>query len=153
MPDYLIQSSQQTLRAAVEEYSQTFSDQLTSRMLSEDAKRFFRSHDVVHVVFGCGLTLQDEVVVKISSFFGTTGGFEVIRGYRLPESKEIYDALRWWEIMRTTALSLVLVPQTISRCFRMRRRWPWRDFDVYLDTPLVELRKQFGISVPNISRA
>ena len=111
------------------------------------ARASFHSHDVVHVVFGCGLSLEDELVVKVSSFFGTTGGMAVIRGYRLPESKEIYGTLRLADIVRTTAKSLYLVPRTIFRCLRMPKRWPWEGFDDYLGMPLEQLRQQFGVHV------
>ena len=42
--------------------------------LSPEAAHFFRCHDTVHVVFGCGTTLDDEAVVKIASLLGTTAG-------------------------------------------------------------------------------
>ncbi len=124
-----------------------FEKQLTSRGMSPEAASFFRCHDVVHVVFGCDVSLEDEAVVKISSFFGTDGGAEVMRGYRLPESNEIYGGLNWSEIIVTTAKAFVLVPRTIWRCTHMTRRWPWTDFDGYLDTSLAEIRQQFGITV------
>ena len=93
-----------------------------------------------------------EVVVKISSFFGATGGAEVIRGYRLPESKEIYGELVWRDILKTAAKSFYLVPRTIFRCMRMRERWPWLNFEPHLDTPLVRIRADFGIDVSTRSR-
>lgn len=51
--------------------------------LSAEAEHFFRCHDTAHVVFRCGSTLDDEAAVKIASIFGTTAGFDVLKGYRL----------------------------------------------------------------------
>ena len=131
----------------MDEYARQFEGQLTTRVLSAEGMHFFRSHDVVHVVFGCDLSLAQEAVVKISSFLGTDGGRAVMRGYRLPESKEIYDELKLRDIFVTTLKSLVLVPRTVWRCWRMTERWPWHNFEVYLDTPLHEIRHRFGIKI------
>lgn len=141
------QNSTQTLQQGIEEYSRAFEDQLTSRSMSPEAITFFRCHDAVHVVFGCDVTLEDEAVVKVTSFFGTDGRAEVMQGYRLPESNEIYGGLDWVEIVTTTAKAFFLVPRTIWRCSRMTKRWPWKDFDRYLGTSLAEIRRQFGITV------
>lgn len=48
---------------------------------------FFRCHDAAHVVFGCGTGLDDEAVVKIWSFFGTTRG--PAPGARVPPPRRI----------------------------------------------------------------
>jgi hypothetical protein len=97
------------------------------------------------VVFGCTTDLLDEAVVKIWSFFGTTGGLGLLRGYRLPESQKIYEKLPVPEIVRTAVRSLVAVPITLWRCVRMRKRWPWSDFDPYRRVPLAEIRREYGI--------
>ena len=149
MPDYMQQNSTLTLQQGLEEYTKAFADVLTTRVMSAEGEAFFRSHDVVHVVFGCGLELKDEAVVKISSFMGTTGGMDVLRGYRLPESKEIYEELTWTDIVSTTLQSLVIVPRTIVRCVQMSQRWPWSNYQPFLGVPLNDLRHQFGIRVPH----
>ena len=105
------------------------------------------SHDASHVVFGCDISLNDELVVKISSIFGTMAGWTVIKGYRLPESTEIYEELQWVDIVHTAVSSLYLVPITIWRCIRMRERWQWDNFDEFLDVPLGQVREKFGIQV------
>ncbi|MFT7654608.1 MAG: hypothetical protein ACI9ON_001447 [Limisphaerales bacterium] len=94
-----------------------------------------------------GLALDDEAVVKISSMLGTAGGMSVLKGYMLPESKEICGDLGISDILKTAANSLVLVPRTVWRCLRMAERWPWGDFDEYMDCPLHDIRQQFGIKV------
>lgn len=62
-------------------------------LLSPQARQFFRSHDAVHVVYGCGTSMSDEAIVKLASIFGTRGGLDVLRGYiAAPESMS--NALR-----------------------------------------------------------
>lgn len=115
--------------------------------LSPEAREFFHCHDVVHVVYGCGTSMPEEAVVKLSSIFGTTAGFAVLTGYRLHESMDIYPRLP----VTDTALALVLSPyllvRTLWRCARQTRRWPWRDHDHLHDLSLAELRARYGIRV------
>lgn len=147
MYNYQLQDSSQTLAQAIQEYNAVHARQLRTRHLSAAAVEFFRCHDVVHVVFGCDITLRDEAIVKINSVFGTTAGLGVLRGYSLAESKEVYETLKLGEILTTTIASFVLIPRTIWRCRRMEQRWLWDDFDPYWNIPLNQIRRQFGIRV------
>ena len=111
------------------------------------AAAFFRRHDAVHVVFGCGTTLADEAVVKLSSIFGTTGGLAVLRGYALYDSFDIYRRLPLGEVLATIAAAPILVPRTLARRLRQTKPWPWSDFAPLLDRPLDDLRREYGIVV------
>jgi ubiquinone biosynthesis protein Coq4 len=115
--------------------------------LSGEAQEFFRCHDAVHVVYGCDTSLPHEAIVKLSSFFGTTEGLGVMRGYRLYESLDIYRELRAADILHTIALAPVMVPRTLWRCARQTRRWPWATFDAFMDVPLRDIRADFEIRV------
>lgn len=147
MHRYQQQCSTQTLIKGLEEYHSCNSGLVERRNVSTAEKEFFRCHDVVHVVFGCDTTLSDEAVVKISTIFGTSIGLQVLRGYGSKESKEIYRKLSLFDIILTTIQSIILVPMTIWHCIQMRKRWPWSNYDRYLEMPLNEIRRKFGIRV------
>jgi hypothetical protein len=83
--------------------------------------------------------------VKAWSFFGTSAGFALWRGYRLPESKEIYETITWRDTASTAARAVVAVPLVLGRCLRMRKRWPWADFERHLEVSLREIRREYGI--------
>lgn len=114
---------------------------------SPQARQFFRSHDTVHVLYGCGTTMPDEAVVKLASLFGTTGGFQVLRGYVNHETLEIYTQMPVGGTLFAVMLAPYLVVRTLWRCARQRNRWPWVEYEKYLSTPLHQLRSQFGIKV------
>lgn len=149
MPGYLQQDTDQTLSEGVAEYHATNPAMARPDGAAEAAQAFFRCHDAAHVVFGCDVNLLDELTVKIYSLFGTSAGLGVLKGYRLPESKEIYERLSLAAIFVTVLKSFVVVPLTIFRCIGMKRRWPWKDFDVHWNTPLSEIRDFYGIRVPH----
>lgn len=111
------------------------------------AQEFFRCHDAAHVVFDCGTTLDNEVVVKIAIILGKTIGLAVLKGYRLYESMLIYGRLRVSEVLLSVVHSVVIVPRTAFRCLAQRARWPWADHQQHLQTPLRELLLSFGITV------
>jgi len=142
-----VQGSRQTLAAGLAEYFAKNSFLVRGPSLSPEAQKFFGSHDVIHVLYGCSTSLPDEVIVKLSSIFGTTGGMSVLRGYRLHESIDIYRKLHIIDMLRTVAAATYLVPRTVLRCLRQHRRWPWTEHESYLSVPLCELRAQFGIQV------
>ena len=136
-----------TLAEGLREYYASRDHLVTGRGISDAAQEFFRCHDAAHVVFGCSTELPDEGVVKMWSFFGTTAGFSLLAAYRLPESQEIYETLGWGLVVSTAVRMLRLVPVTLWRCSRMVKKWPWSQFDRFLDAPLAEIRREYGIQL------
>lgn len=141
------QDSAQTLAEGLAEYHAANPGLLAERDQSPAARAWFRSHDVAHVVFGCGTSLPDEAAVKIASLLGTTAGLGVLRGYRLHEARRIYRRIGACEVAGTLLAALVVVPRTAWRCLRQRRHWPWDGFEAHAQQPLAELRRAFGITV------
>lgn len=139
--------STQTLAEALAEYYALHPELKRGDALSPDAKAFFQSHDVVHVIYGCGTSMPDEAVVKLASLFGTSGGFSILRGYRLHESLDIYRRLPLGSTLVALLASPYIVVRTLWRCARQHARWPWSDHAQYMQTPLRELRARFRIAV------
>ena len=66
MHDFERQDSRQTLEQGIAEYHAKNPGLAVCRDPSSEAAAFFRCHDAIHVVFGCGNGLEDEAVVKLS---------------------------------------------------------------------------------------
>ena len=139
--------TEMTLREGLGEYYGSQAGLVTGRGASDSAREFFRCHDAAHVVFGCSTSLTNEAIVEIWSSFGTTAGLSLLRDYRSPESKEIYQQIKWSDVPETALRSLVSVPRVLLRCRKMRKRWPWHDFDGYLDLRLDAIRNEFGVAI------
>jgi hypothetical protein len=140
-------SSTQTLAEALAEYYAANPALKRGSSLSPQAKEFFRCHDTVHVLYGCGTSMPEEAIVKLASLFGTTAGFSVLRGYRLHESLDIYRKLPLAGTLLALLVAPYLIARTIWRCGRQRSEWPWSQHEQYLNTPLSELRARFAIKV------
>jgi hypothetical protein len=136
-----------TLAEGLQDYYGSRSDLAGGRGASDAAREFFRCHDAAHVVFACDTTLPQEGIVKLWSFFATDAGFSLIRAYNLPESREIYAKLTPRDELRAARTTLAAFPRVLWRALRMPKRWPWSGFEGYLDVPLRELRREFGIRV------
>lgn len=134
-----------TLDEGLHEYYASREGLYDGRGPSKAANDFFRCHDVAHIVFGCSTDLVEEGIVKLWSFFGTTAGLALLRDYNSPESKEIYETISWSVVPGTAVRVLFVAPRVIYRCSRMRRRWPWEDYEAYLPVSLSEIREEFQI--------
>ncbi len=150
MLSFQLPGCEMTLEEGLIEYYGSRDDLVTGRGGSDSARKFFRCHDVAHVVFGCSTTLTNEAMVKIWSFLGTTAGLSLLRDYRSPESKEIYQRINWSDVPATALRSTVNVPLVLFRCLRMHKRWPWSDFDEYGNIRLAEIRSEYGIRVVTV---
>jgi hypothetical protein len=148
------QDSTQTLAEGLAEYlSANPMLKRDADLLSAEARQFFRSHDAVHVVFGCGTTMPDEAIVKLASLFGTTGGFGVLRGYTHHETLDIYRHLPVADTLRALVAAPYLIVRTLWRCMRQSKRWPWGHHDRFAEVALRDIRSQFRIQVAHRRRA
>ncbi len=147
MHQFEAQATQMTLAEGLAEYYAANPSLKRGETLGPAARDFFHCHDAVHVVFGCGTTLADEAVVKLASIFGTDGGLSVLRGYLLHDALDVYRSISIREALATLAMAPILIPRTITRCLRQRKRWPWSNFTCLLDMPLHNLRREYRIVV------
>ena len=138
-------TSTQTLAEGLAEYYAANPQLKRGDSLSPQARQFFHSHDVVHVLYGCGTSMPDEAIVKLASIFGTTGGMSVLRGYLLHETLEIYTQLPFKSTVAALLSAPYLIIRTLWRCKRQPQSWPWQDHQQYLSVSLVDLRARFGI--------
>lgn len=146
-------ASTQTLAQGLAEYFAAHPGlKRDEHLASAEARQFFRSHDIVHLLYGCGTSMPDEAIVKLASLFGTTGGLQVLRGYTHHETLDIYRRLPVASTLRALLMAPYLVARTIWRCSRQVRRWPWAENEPYMDRSLVELRSEFGIRVAHEDR-
>jgi hypothetical protein len=41
----------------------------------------------------------------------------------------------------------MVIPLTIVRARKMSKPWPWSNYNLYLNKPISEIRKEFGIII------
>ena len=115
---------------------------------SDEAKAFFHSHDIAHVLFGCDISLFGEGAVKIWTIFGTNLGFwNHLRGYQDANALELSKSFGFIHILKNILVLIASIPVIIVRATKMNKPWPWSEFDSYMDTPIEEIRREFNIKV------
>ncbi|QBA64005.1 hypothetical protein [Muriicola soli] len=146
----MTQETKITLRQGLDEFYRAYKDyhSHSEEGISNEAKAFFKSHDIVHVLFGCDISLYGEGSVKIWTIFGTTLGFcNHIRGYREANAFRLSRNFSFSHVVSNIFKLLFSVPALILKARKMKKRWPWTGFEPYLDTPISDIRKEFNIRV------
>lgn len=136
--------SQQTLREGLAEFRASLSDE--DRQDGALARDLWL-HDACHVVFGLGTSVSDDAVVDAWIVFGTDVH---ARSYlrALWNSRALGTLVERDGVARVVAGLVRAIPRVVStlrRARKMPRKWPWSGADRYLDSPLVEIRSDYGI--------
>ncbi|MCP4805677.1 MAG: hypothetical protein GY884_10055 [Proteobacteria bacterium] len=145
---YLDQDCPLTLREGLDEYFAGIEGLLTEDNCDAEVARLFRHHDIGHVVFGCDTTLRGEPLADTWCVMGTTVTVrEYLKYAELPETQAIFKEAG---LLRVMWVSLLVVPSVLRALWcalRMPKKFPYWEPDVWMDVPLVELRREFGIQV------
>ena len=147
-PGYLQQDSGQTLRQAIEEYYRCNPDLLDPEGLHDDIRQLFRQHDAGHVVFGCDTSIRGETLIDTWTVFGSTAGLKGYMEYfRHNEVNDIFRGVGYLTIFAESVKCLPAACLVIIRGMTMNPKWPWAEYEQYLDQPLDQLRAEFNIRV------
>jgi ubiquinone biosynthesis protein Coq4 len=147
-PRYADPACTQTVREALAEYHEAIPGLLDEGALDGIARELFHNHDVAHVVFGCDTTIRQEALIDTWTLFGSDLGLSAyVRYMQTPEAKQILVDAGFFTLLREAIFALPDLVRVIVRARRMKKRWPWRDHETYLDRPLDQVREELGIAV------
>jgi ubiquinone biosynthesis protein Coq4 len=145
---YVRQESSQTLHDGLTEYYMRNDGLLDPAGMTPEVAALFRQHDAAHVVFGCDTTIRGETLVDTATIFASSLG---LRGYlaylRLPQVNQIFSQTGYGRIAVELLRCLPDLVRVIMRSRRLFRKWPWREYEPFLDRPLRDLREEFNIRV------
>jgi len=111
-----------------------------------DARKFFAHHDMAHVVFGCDTSLVGEGKVKLWTLFGTNLGiWGHLRGYSEASAFALFKQYSLKHVVSNVFLVVKCAPMVIYRAATMSNKWPWSEYEQYLDLPLDQVRREFNI--------
>jgi len=138
--------SQMTLSKAIQIFYEANSLNFSDRDISKEAKEFFKCHDIAHVIFDCDTSLIGEGKVKLWTIFGTTLGFwNHVKGYSEANAFTLFKQYSVFHVLSNVFKLISLAPKTISRARSMSKKWEWSEYEVYMDIPLDQIRKEFNI--------
>ena len=112
-----------------------------------------RDHDSTHVIFGLDTSLEEESLLDTWLAFGCSYKFSYLASYaKLPEIKELTKKL-YKEVGITGFLELYknLLPIKLKIIFKntrkMKKKWPFKHPEDFLDRKISDLREEFGIQI------
>jgi len=150
-PNYTKQESTLTVLEALEEFYGRNPNSIwhTGDGLKDN---FFRSHDTIHVVFGCDTVLHDEALADMWTIFGSDLGFCKYLSYLAPlreDLESIFDGMDKTALFKDGVKAIPDMVRVIFRARNMHGKWPWVDHEEYLDRPLWQVRRELNVQVVN----
>ena len=149
--EFLKASSTLTLRAGLDELYREAPE--VARVSKEKGKPF-RDHDLTHVIFGCDTSIDGELLLKPWILHGTDINYDELREDATdPEVKRLNKeatALLGGHVKALALGVFYYLPLYFWVWIRyvrgMAKKWPHsRVSEAMLDTPLNELRQEYGI--------
>lgn len=152
-PSYLEQNCKLTLAEGLKEYTDTYAF-LNKNDGKTEESRWFRHHDVTHVIFGTipfevrgeaindcwTLAGSDMTVKKYMEFFKFVDYDIVINSYLKKYKYKFVVYLKGLMMLPICAVAL-------WRGWRMKKKWPWFDPEPYMQHSLADIRREFGIKL------
>lgn len=146
---YQQQACTLSLREALAEYYAAHPGLLKDDEWKCQSAEFFRSHDICHVVFGLDTNLEDEALADFWTIMGTDVGPRRYVGY-LSKSKEARQIFKRIGCRQTLLTTVRVIPKALlvfKRTRKMKKKWPWINYDSYMGIALNKIRCEFGIVV------
>lgn len=115
---------------------------------STELGRLTKAHDCCHVLFGLTTKIEDEALADTWTLCGSTVTIREYSQYlKQDEFTKLIKDIGAWNIVVGSLRSLPDIVRVIWRSRKMTEKWPFFDYPRFLDTPIVELRRRFGIDV------
>ena len=152
--EFLKASSTLTLRAGLDELYREAPEVAEVARVSKEKGKPFRDHDLTHVIFGCDTSIDGELLLKPWILHGTDITFDELRQYATnPEVKRLKKeatALLGGDVKALALGVFYYLPLYYWVWIRYVRglvkKWPHSQAsEAMLDTPLNEVRQEYGI--------
>ncbi len=139
-----------TLREGLEEYYRKNPGFTGTDDFLGQSRQTVIDHDACHVVFGIGTSSQEELMIETITAFGCIVPLKKIPEITRPKFfVALVDHFGPFRMVRRFILSVPKIIETLLMIFGMKKRWPHFDYARYMDIPLKDIRKEFGIKIIN----
>lgn len=140
-----------TLKEAIEEFRCYIDEPIGVNSISSEAAKLFQSHDATHVLFGHDSSINQEALNDLVTIMCTTMNlFKYVAYLKLPEARMAFKGVSTSNFLVATVYTLQRFPEVIKISRAMKKKWPWNFRLEYLDIPLNQLRKKYGIYLKQI---
>lgn len=150
MLDYLDPDCRLTLREAIRQLrEEDAKERDVAPVVAPEVERSMTAHDAVHVIFACDTSDRGETVAHAWMLLGTDVTHREIASVTGTRDHQTFAReLGHGRRVRAALSALPAIAAAFWRARRMRARWSWTGYDRWLDTPLHEIRREYGVRVP-----
>ncbi len=143
---YFDPQSKITLSEAISELREAEGDEDMTEKMSAEIEQAFERHDAVHVLFGCGTSIQDEIAAHVYMLFGTTAKMsEMHQASSTMEHRSVLNGIGHFKIL---GIWLACVPRLLGiifNCLRMKKKIAFDNLALLKNQPLFNIRREHGI--------
>jgi ubiquinone biosynthesis protein Coq4 len=149
MLSYMQPESSLTLREAIRELRlEDAKERDVAPIVAPELEQSMTAHDAVHVIFGCDTSDEGEAVAHAWMLLGTdVRRVDLHRVLASGDHRRFAREVGHWRRLRGVLSALSQIARAVRRAKRMHRRWGWNDNHGLLDTPLVEIRRRYGVKL------
>lgn len=114
----------------------------------ERSKTFLDRHDSIHVLFALDTSVPQEAMSDAFTMFGTDATWSDLKEYfSLPESKKLIAEFGWPKLLGLSLLSILKVIGTIFKARRMKRKWVWNGYELWLEPRCLQSARNSALTM------
>jgi hypothetical protein len=120
---------------------------MTNR-LSVDTAHALEQHDVIHILFDCGTSIQDEIAAHVWMIFATTANIsEMHRVVASQQHRSVLTGIGHFQLLRAWLIMLPRIIRIIFQSLRMNKRLAVEELVQLREQPITKIRNDYGIRV------
>ena len=150
---YQNQDCDLTLREGIEVYENYLVENNKIPLKDPEDSTLVRDHDASHVIFGLDTSLEEEALLDTWLLVGCSYKFSYLYSYtKLPGIKDLQKKLlKEVGIFKFLEIYKNVIPTKLKIAFKnsrkMKKRWPFKHPEEFLDRKICDLREEFGIKI------
>lgn len=147
MREHTYSNTSITLGEAIRKMRASETEDFT-RKTSTDLEQLTDQHDAVHVLFGCGTSVQDEIAAHVWMLFATTANLsEMHRAVATQEHGRAVSGIGPVKLMSIWLASLPRIISILFKSLRMKKRVAMEELSRLKSQSLTEIRQEHGITL------
>ncbi len=124
-------------------------DSLTTDAMNLVAAGAFEQHDAVHVIFGLGTSVQDEIAAHVWMALGTTAKIsEMHKAVANAEHRKVLSGIGHLKLVGTWLTTLPNILMIALATMRMKKKIAFEDMPQLKSMTLSEIWVMHGVSAP-----
>ena len=152
MLEYQKQECDLTLAQGLQCYYDSFPEGKEVFYDTPESGTLLRDHDCTHVIFGLDISLDQEAILDTWVLWGSKFKWGYLLGYnKLPQIKELtkflFKELGIMGFLRLYWNVIAIKRKVVYRTFKMKKKWPFKVPEEYLNMKIADLRDEHGIRI------